>query len=34
MRLGSVNITGDEAIGQTVQLAKLPAKVKRVSVNY
>ena len=34
MRLGSINITGDKTIDQTLQLPKLPARVKRVSVNY
>jgi hypothetical protein len=33
MRLGSINITGDKTVDQTVQLPKLPARVKRVSVN-
>jgi aminopeptidase N len=34
MRLGSINITGNKTIDQTVQLPKLPAKVTRVSINY
>jgi hypothetical protein len=34
MRLGSINITGNKTVDQTVQLPKLPARVKRVSVNY
>jgi hypothetical protein len=34
MRLGSINITGDKTVDQTVQLPKLPARVKRVFVNY
>ena len=34
LRLGSVNITGLKTIDQTVQLPKLPAAVKRVSINY
>jgi hypothetical protein len=34
MRLGSVNVTGNKTIDQTLQLPKLPAKVKRVSINY
>jgi hypothetical protein len=32
--LGSINITGNKTIDQTVQLGKLPAPVKRVSINY
>jgi aminopeptidase N len=34
IRLGSVNVTGNKTIDQTLQLPKLPAKVKRVSINY
>jgi hypothetical protein len=33
MRLGSVTITGSKTIDQTVPLPKLPAPVKRVSIN-
>jgi len=33
IRLGSITITGDKTIDQTVQLPKLPAPVKRVSIN-
>jgi hypothetical protein len=34
IRLGTINITGDKTIDQTVQLPKLPAPVKRVTINY
>jgi hypothetical protein len=34
MRLGSINITGNKTIDQTLNLPKLPAAVKRVSINY
>ncbi|MGA2808909.1 MAG: M1 family aminopeptidase, partial [Terracidiphilus sp.] len=34
LRLGSLSIAGDKTIDQTVQLPKLPAAVKRVSINY
>jgi hypothetical protein len=34
IRLGSINITGNKMIDQTVPLGKLPAPVKRVSINY
>jgi hypothetical protein len=34
IRLGSINITGNKTIDQTVNLGKLPAPVKRVSINY
>ena len=33
-RLGSITITGDKTIDQTVQLPKLPSAVKRVSINH
>jgi aminopeptidase N len=34
IRIGSINITGNKTIDQTVPLGKLPAPVKRVSINY
>jgi aminopeptidase N len=34
MRLGSVTITGSKTIDRTVQLPKMPAPVKRASINY
>jgi aminopeptidase N len=34
IRLGAINITGNKTIDQTVQLGKLPAPVKRVSINH
>jgi aminopeptidase N len=34
LRLGSINITGNKTIDQTVQLGKLTVPVKRVSINY
>jgi hypothetical protein len=34
IRLGSINITGDKTIDQTLQLPKLPAPVKRAAINY
>jgi hypothetical protein len=34
IRLGSANIAGDATIEKTVQLPKLPAPVKKVTINY
>jgi len=34
LRLGSVNITGNKTVDQTVQLPKLPSPVKRVVINH
>jgi hypothetical protein len=34
LRLGSVKITGDTTVDQTVQLPVLPAPVKRATINY
>jgi hypothetical protein len=33
MHLGSANITGDSTVDKTIQLPKLPAAVKKVSIN-
>jgi hypothetical protein len=33
-RLGSVNVVGSNTVEKTVPLPKLPAAVKRVSINY
>jgi len=34
LHLGSVTISGDTTVDQTVQLPKLPAPVKRAMINY
>jgi hypothetical protein len=34
LRLGTINISGNMTVDQTVQLPKLPSPVKKVVINY
>jgi hypothetical protein len=34
IRIGAVHVTGSDTLDQTVNLPKLPAAVKQVSINY